>query len=130
MASTPFGGLRGYKRGARTGPADARHASVHENGAGRIPFLERLAAAGVAVYIRPGGRLNYNRVFYFWQGSTMPIKMIREFLRLQSAGGAMLAGAAALALLAANIPFIAPWYRSLLEVPIEIRIGALHLDKN
>lgn len=56
--------------------------------------------------------------------------MLREFFKLQSAGGAVLAAGAALALAAANVPALAPWYRALLEVPIEIRLGALHLDKN
>jgi NhaA family Na+:H+ antiporter len=53
---------------------------------------------------------------------------IRNFLRLESAGGLLLILAAALAILVANSP-LAQYYELLLDVPVEIRIGALHIAK-
>ncbi|MDH4107580.1 MAG: Na+/H+ antiporter NhaA [Gammaproteobacteria bacterium] len=53
---------------------------------------------------------------------------IRDFLRHESASGIILMGMAALALVAANSP-LHSWYDLLLQVPVEIRIGALHIDK-
>jgi NhaA family Na+:H+ antiporter len=58
----------------------------------------------------------------------MPIAMLREFLRLEAAGGLLLMAAAALALLIVNSPFA--WlYDHFLGTPLEIRVGALHLAK-
>jgi NhaA family Na+:H+ antiporter len=54
--------------------------------------------------------------------------MISRFLRLESASGLLLIGAAALALLLDNSP-LAWLYDGLLEVPMSVRIGALKLDK-
>jgi Na+:H+ antiporter, NhaA family len=53
---------------------------------------------------------------------------IREFLKLESAGGITLMLAAALALLVANSP-LQQWYALLLDVPVEIRLGALYIAK-
>lgn len=53
---------------------------------------------------------------------------VARFLRLESAGGILLIGAALLALLAANTP-LRPYYAMLLDTPVEIRIGALQLAK-
>lgn len=53
---------------------------------------------------------------------------IREFLKLESAGGIALMLAALLAMIVANTP-LQYWYAMLLEVPVEIRIGALHIAK-
>ncbi len=53
---------------------------------------------------------------------------IRDFLRLEAAGGLLLLGAAALALLAANSP-LAHLYERLLDTPFEIRLGSLALAK-
>ena len=53
---------------------------------------------------------------------------IREFLRLQSAGGIVLMAAAAIALVIANTP-AGGLYQALLETPVEVRIGALRLAK-
>jgi len=53
---------------------------------------------------------------------------IRDFLRHESASGIILMGMAVLAMLAANSP-LRSWYDQLLQVPVEIRIGALHIDK-
>jgi NhaA family Na+:H+ antiporter len=54
--------------------------------------------------------------------------MIREFLRLQSAGGIVLMVAAAVALVLANTRAMG-LYDALLDTPVEIRIGALRLAK-
>lgn len=53
---------------------------------------------------------------------------LRDFLRLESAGGILLVGAAALAMILVNSPFA--WlYNSLLEVPVAIRIGDFEIFK-
>ena len=54
--------------------------------------------------------------------------MISRFLRLESASGLLLIGAAVLALLLDNSP-LAWLYDGLLEVPMSVRIGALKLNK-
>jgi Na+:H+ antiporter, NhaA family len=53
---------------------------------------------------------------------------IREFMRLESASGLLLLLAAILALIASNTP-LAPLYDLFLGTPVEVRVGALHLDK-
>ena len=53
---------------------------------------------------------------------------IRNFLRLESAGGILLMGAAVLAMSAANSP-AAGLYALFLETPVEIRVGALQIAK-
>ena len=53
---------------------------------------------------------------------------IKEFLRLESAGGILLVSAAALAMLLANSPFLG-YYGLLLEVPVEVRVGDLIIAK-
>ncbi len=53
---------------------------------------------------------------------------IGEFLRLESAGGIVLLGAAILALIVSNTP-VAPFYKIFLTMPVEIRIGALEIAK-
>ena len=53
---------------------------------------------------------------------------IRNFLRLESAGGVILMGAAVLAMIVANSP-LEEYYSLLLEVPVEIRIGAFDIAK-
>ena len=53
---------------------------------------------------------------------------IREFLKLESAGGIMLMIAAVLAMGVANSPLYA-WYEQLLGIPVEIRVGALIIAK-
>jgi len=55
---------------------------------------------------------------------------IRWFLGLQAAGGILLLGATVLALLAANLPGLEALYQAFLELPIEIKLGALELKKN
>ncbi len=56
-------------------------------------------------------------------------KMIDEFIQRESASGILLIGATVLALLFSNT-FLAPAYQAFLHIPVEIRVGALHLDKS
>ncbi len=58
----------------------------------------------------------------------MPVAMLREFLRLESASGIVLMMAALLALLMVNSP-LAPMYDHLLATPVEVRVGALLVAK-
>lgn len=53
---------------------------------------------------------------------------IRDFLKMESAGGIVLMVAAALAMIVANSP-LEDYYDLFLEVPVELRIGALHIAK-
>jgi len=53
---------------------------------------------------------------------------IRNFLKLESAGGIILMAAAFLALLIANSP-LKVYYDLLLDVPVEVRVGALQIAK-
>lgn len=58
----------------------------------------------------------------------MPIRAIRDFLRLESASGILLMGAAVVAMLLANSP-LSGLYRGLLQTEAVVRIGALGLEK-
>jgi len=51
-----------------------------------------------------------------------------RFLKMESASGLLLMFAAVIAIFVANSPW-SGWYLSLLDIPVEIRIGALHLAK-
>ena len=63
------------------------------------------------------------------QGNATPITTaVRDFMRLESAGGVLLLAAAVLAMLVANSP-LANLYNALLETPVAIRVGALSIDK-
>jgi NhaA family Na+:H+ antiporter len=53
---------------------------------------------------------------------------IKEFLKLESSGGILLIGATALALIAANSP-AAGHYNAFLDMPVEVRIGAIKVAK-
>lgn len=57
-------------------------------------------------------------------------QMMKEFLKLESAGGIVLMGATALALICANLPGVAGLYTALLELDFEARIGGLGLQKD
>lgn len=59
---------------------------------------------------------------------TRILSEIREFLRLESSAGLLLLAAALLALVASNTP-LESLYGAFLDIPVEIRIGALQLDK-
>jgi Na+:H+ antiporter, NhaA family len=60
--------------------------------------------------------------------SNRAVSAIREFLKLESASGIILVGAALLALIVNNSP-LSGLYDLLLETPVEIRVGALQLAK-
>ncbi len=55
-------------------------------------------------------------------------KAIGEFLKLESASGFLLVGAAVIAMLVENSP-LNSLYDLLLSTPVEVRVGALHLAK-
>ena len=59
---------------------------------------------------------------------TKVVDEIREFLQLESASGIILLGAAVLAIVASNSP-LAWLYDLFLGIPVEIRVGALHIGK-
>jgi NhaA family Na+:H+ antiporter len=58
-----------------------------------------------------------------------PIAALREFLKLESAGGIVLVAAGIAAMIAANTA-LAPWYQAFLDVPISVRVGGFALDKS
>jgi NhaA family Na+:H+ antiporter len=60
--------------------------------------------------------------------STRTFARIQDFLRLESASGLLLMGAAAAAILLANSP-LSGIYAGLLDVPFEIRLGEIELAK-
>ena len=53
---------------------------------------------------------------------------IRDFLRLESAGGIVLMGAAAMAIVAANSG-LSELYKYFVETPVEVRVGGLQIAK-
>ena len=53
---------------------------------------------------------------------------LRNFLQMESAGGLVLMGAAALALVAANSP-LAGYYDLFIETPVEVRVGGFEIAK-
>lgn len=59
----------------------------------------------------------------------MPLSAIREFLKLESAGGILLVIAAALALILSNSP-LAAFYDAALHIPVGIRLGEFALEKS
>ncbi len=59
----------------------------------------------------------------------MPINYLRDFLRLESAGGIMLIAAALLALIMINTPALSGLYNSLLQTPVAIQIGEFIIAK-
>lgn len=57
------------------------------------------------------------------------MKIIDDFIKKESAGGILLMFTTLLALVLSNSPLSA-WYQSFLHIPMEIRVGSLHLDKS
>ena len=53
---------------------------------------------------------------------------LREFLKMESASGILLVAAAILAMVVNNSP-LSSLYDHLLSMPVEIRVGAVHIDK-
>jgi len=60
--------------------------------------------------------------------SVMPVDAIRDFFKMEAAGGIVLVMAAALAVAVSNSPFHG-LYDALLTLPTQIRIGALNIEK-
>ncbi len=58
----------------------------------------------------------------------MPVTAIKEFLKLEAAGGIMLVGAAALAMIMAN-SVLGGAYEAVLEIPVAVQVGALVIAK-
>ena len=58
----------------------------------------------------------------------MPISTIREFLKLEAAGGIVLVFAAGLAVVLANSP-LGGVYQSFLDIPVAVKVGALEIAK-
>ncbi len=58
----------------------------------------------------------------------MPVTAIKEFLKLEAAGGIMLVGAAALAMIMAN-SVLGGTYEAVLEIPVTVQVGALVIAK-
>ncbi|RMD62122.1 hypothetical protein D6833_07350, partial [Candidatus Parcubacteria bacterium] len=56
------------------------------------------------------------------------LRLLQDFLHLEAAGGLFLMAATVVALLVANTP-LKGYYTALLELPLEIRIGAFGLAK-
>ncbi|MEJ2681750.1 MAG: Na+/H+ antiporter NhaA, partial [Gammaproteobacteria bacterium] len=56
------------------------------------------------------------------------IDEFRRFLKLEAAGGIILLVAASLAIVFANTP-LSTLYSAFITLPVEVRIGALHIDK-
>jgi len=54
---------------------------------------------------------------------------LRDFLRMESAGGLLLMAAAVIALIVANIPLTLGLYHSLLEMHLTVTLGGLGVDK-
>ncbi len=57
------------------------------------------------------------------------MKLLEEFIKKESASGILLICAAIMALILSNT-LISPLYESFLKIPVEIRIGPLHLSKS
>ena len=58
----------------------------------------------------------------------MPVTAIKEFLKLEAAGGIVLVGAAALAMIMAN-SVLGGTYEAVLEIPVAVQVGALVIAK-
>ena len=58
----------------------------------------------------------------------MIVNAVRDFMRMESAGGILLVFAMFLAMIVVNSDF-APLYKSLLYIPLEIRIGDFEIAK-
>ena len=61
--------------------------------------------------------------------SRKTVDMLREFLKLESAGGLLLMGASVTALLVANIPVTQALYTEILDLQLTVTLGGLGVDK-
>lgn len=60
----------------------------------------------------------------------MAYERLKQFLKLEAAGGILLVLAAVAALICANTPGLSVFYQGLLDIPMEIKLGPLELRKN
>ena len=58
----------------------------------------------------------------------MPLTLIREFIKLEAAGGVVLIAASAIALILANSP-LGAFYTAFLDIPVAIQFGSLEIAK-
>lgn len=63
------------------------------------------------------------------QQSEKAIQALRDFLRMESAAGMLLAGTTVLALVAANIPLLNQWYEAFKDLQLTITLGGMGVDK-
>jgi len=61
--------------------------------------------------------------------SQKAIETLRDFLKIESAGGMLLIGAALVALIVANVPATLPLYNGLLDTHLTITLGGMGVDK-
>ena len=64
-----------------------------------------------------------------FEENIMPIKMLREFFLLESAGGILLVIAAVIAILISNSP-LENYYHDILNAPVLVQIGNFSIDKD
>lgn len=58
------------------------------------------------------------------------MKHLHRFFSSDASGGIILIIAAVLAMLMANSGFTSGWYHAFLETPVQLRVGALEINKN
>lgn len=58
------------------------------------------------------------------------MKHLHRFFSSDASGGIILIIAAALAMLMANMGVTSGWYHAFLETPVQLRVGALEINKN
>lgn len=58
----------------------------------------------------------------------MPIRTIHQFFKLESAAGILLIGVLGLTLILTNSSWVG-WHQSIIDIPVQVRIGALDIDK-
>ncbi|HXW60921.1 MAG TPA: Na+/H+ antiporter NhaA, partial [Myxococcota bacterium] len=59
----------------------------------------------------------------------MPVKFIRNFIKLEASGGIILFAAALIAIIIDNSP-LSPYYEQLLEIPLSVHVGSYALSKH
>ena len=58
------------------------------------------------------------------------MKHLHRFFSSDASGGIILIIAAALAMLMANVGLTSGWYHAFLETPVQLKVGALEINKN
>ena len=64
-----------------------------------------------------------------FEENIMPVKMLREFFLLESAGGILLVIAAVIAILISNSP-LENYYHAILNAPVMVPLGNFPIDKD